>query len=44
MAQKEEKELDPLGIYTEEGLSMLQYIRVTPDKIKDTISKLTQGL
>ena len=44
MTQKEEKELDLLGIYTEEELSLLQYTRDIPDEIKDTMSKLTQCL
>lgn len=43
MKQEEKKELDPLGIYTEEELSILQYIRDMPDEVKDTMSKLTQG-
>ena len=44
MTQEEKKELDPLGIYTEEELSMLQYIRDIPDEIKNAMSKLTQSL
>jgi len=44
MTEEEKKELDPLGIYTEEELSMLHNIRVMPKIIKDTMSKLTQDL
>ena len=44
MKQEEKKELDPLGIYTEEELSMLQYARDIPDEVKDAMSKLTQSL
>lgn len=44
MTQEEKKELDPLGIYTEEELSILQYIKAIPDEVKDAMSKLTQGL
>ena len=44
MTQEEKKELDPLGIYTEEDLSILQYIRDIPDEVKDQMSKLTKGL
>lgn len=39
MTQEEKKELDPLGIYTEKELSVLQYTRDIPDEIKDTMSK-----
>lgn len=44
MTQEEKKKLDPLGIYTEEELSVLQYTRDIPNEIKDAMSKLTQGL
>lgn len=44
MTQEEKKELDPLGIYTEEELAVLQYTRDIPDEIKDAMSKLTQSL
>lgn len=44
MKQEEKKELDPLGIYTEEELSLLQYTKDIPNEIKDAMSKLTQGL
>lgn len=44
MTKEEKKELDPLGIYTEEELSMLQYIRAIPDEVKDAMSKLAQDL
>lgn len=44
MAPEEKKELDPLGIYTEEELSILQYIRDIPDEIKVAMSKLTECL
>lgn len=38
------RKLDPLGIYTEEELLMLQYIRTIPNKIKNAMSKLAEGL
>lgn len=41
MTQEEKKELDPLGIYTEEELSVLQYIKDMPSEVKDAMSKLT---
>lgn len=44
MKQEEKKELDPLGIYTEEELSLLQYTKDMPNEIKGAMSKLTQGL
>lgn len=37
---QEKKELDLLGIYTEEELSILQYISDMPDEVKDGIFKL----
>lgn len=44
MTQEEKKELDPLVIYTEEELAVLQYAKDMPNEIKDAMSKLTQSL
>ena len=44
MTEEEKKELDPLGIYTEEELSMLQYIRAIPDEVKDTMNRIAQNI
>ena len=44
MTQEEKKELDPLGIYTEEELALLQYVRAMPNQVKDVMYRLTQDL
>lgn len=42
MTEEEKKELDPLGIYTEEELALLHNIRVMPKIIKDAMARLAQ--